>query len=84
MWNAAVSAVVPGAADDVPKKAQDDPAVKQFEEQFGKLGKVSGFRITGTRRKGDDKMEVLVQVVADGQSMPLQLRRVDNEWKFGD
>ena len=78
--------MTPEGAEGLRQQMAKDPEGmrKEFEEQFGKLGKVSGFRITGTRRKGDDKMEVLVQVVADGQSMPLQLRRVDNEWKFGD
>src|SRR6266516_80102 len=73
-------------AEGLRKQMAKDPEGmrKEFEEQFGKLGKVSGFRITGTRRKGDDKVEVLVQVVADGQSMPLRLRRVDSEWKFRD
>ena len=78
--------MAPEAAEGFRKQMAKDPEGmrKEFDEEFGKLGKVSGFRITGTRSKGVDKMEVLVQVVADGQSMPLPLRRVENEWKLGD
>jgi hypothetical protein len=81
-----VRCMAPEEAEGLRQQMAKDPEGmrKEFELQFGKLGKVSGFRITGTRSRGADKMEVLVQVVADGQSMPLPLRRVDNEWKLGE
>lgn len=78
--------MAPEDAEGLRKQMAKDPEGmrKEFEQQFGKLGNVSGYRITGTRSKGTDKMEVLVQVVADGQSMPLSFRRVDDEWKLGE
>ena len=67
------------------KMAQDPESFrKDFLGEFDKLGKVSAFRITGTRSIDDERMEVRVQVVADGESMPLPLRRVGNEWKLGN
>jgi len=57
---------------------------KEFLGGMEKFGKLTAFRITGRRSIDDDRMEVLVQVVADGESMPLPLHRVGNEWKLGD
>jgi len=57
---------------------------KEFLGGLDKFGKLTAFRITGTRSIDDDRMEILVQVVADGESMPLPLRRVGTEWKLGD
>jgi hypothetical protein len=76
----------PKDAESLRRQMAKDPegTRKDFDREFGKLGNVSGFRITGTRILGEDKMEVLVQVVAGGQSMPLPLRRVDNEWRLGE
>ena len=54
-----------------------------FMRAFNKMAMVSAFRITGTRRIDDDGVEVLVQAVADGESMPLPLQRIGNEWKLG-
>jgi len=64
--------------------AQDPESFrKNFMGEFNKLGKISAFRITGTRTIDDDRMEVLVQAVADGESMPLPLHRVGSEWRLG-
>ena len=56
---------------------------KNYMGEFNKFGNISAFRITGTRSIDDDQMEVLVQAVADGESMPLPLQRVGSEWKLG-
>jgi hypothetical protein len=76
----------PQAAENIRKRMAADPEGmrKDLEKQFGTLGKVSGFRITAIENKGEDQINVLLQVVADGQSIPLPLRRVGNEWKFGE
>ena len=57
-----------------------------LRKEAGTVLDCPAFRITGTRSKpGDgDRVEVLVQVVADGESMPLPLRRFGTEWKLGD
>ena len=57
---------------------------KNFMGELDKIGKVSAFRITGTRNVDNDRTEVLVQVVADGESMPFPLKREGNEWKLGN
>jgi len=59
---------------------------KSLEKEFGKTSTLSAFRITGVVPKGSDggKVEVRLQLVADGESMPLPLKRVGNEWKLGD
>ncbi|HEU0008930.1 MAG TPA: hypothetical protein VFT34_03840 [Verrucomicrobiae bacterium] len=57
---------------------------KEFLGGLDKFGKLTAFRITGRRSIDDDRMEILVQVVADGESMPLPLHRVGNEWKLGN
>jgi hypothetical protein len=72
-------------ADNIRQQMAQDPASfrKDFFGGLDKFGKLTAFRITGTRSTEDDRMEVLVQVVADGESMPLPLHRVGNEWKLG-
>jgi hypothetical protein len=72
-------------AEQMRQKMAQDPESfrKDFLGELDKIGKVSAFRITGTRSTDDDRMEILVQVVADGESMPLPLHRVGNEWKLG-
>ena len=83
-----VRCMTPEGADSYRKEMARDPVGfrKQFEGEFGKFGKLSAFRITGTRPKaGDaDRIEVLIQVVTDGESMPMPLRRIGTEWKLGD
>jgi len=78
--------MAPQAALDFRKQLADDPEKvrKEFAEEFGKLSQASGFRITGTRNLGDNKIELKVQVAADGQSMPLPLIRIGEEWKIGE
>lgn len=83
-----VRCMTPEGADGYRKEMAKDPVAfrKQFEGEFGKFAKLSAFRITGTRPKGGDgdRVEVLVQVVANGEPMPLSLHRVGTEWKLGD
>jgi hypothetical protein len=78
----------PDGAEHLRREMADDPEKfrKEFDEGLGKIGKLSGFRIIGSHPKGNDdgRIEVLVQVVADGKPMPLPLRRVGNEWKLDD
>ncbi|MEY2407575.1 MAG: hypothetical protein QOF48_245 [Verrucomicrobiota bacterium] len=78
----------PKDAESMRQELERDPDVfrKRFDQEFGKLNKLSAFRIAGTRPKGPnpDRIEVLVQFVADGEPTPLPLRRVGNEWKLGD
>jgi hypothetical protein len=78
----------PQGAERLRGEMANDPEKfrNEFEEGLGKMGKLSGFRIIGTRPKGNDeeRIEVLVQVVTDGKPMPLPLRRVGNEWKLDD
>jgi hypothetical protein len=76
----------PQAALDFRKQLANDPEKvrKDFAEEFGKLGQTSGFRITGSRNLGDNKIELNVQVAADGKSMPLPLIRIGEEWKIGE
>lgn len=69
-------------AEQMRQQVAQDP--ESFRKDFmGKLGNVSAFRITGTRTIDDERMEVLVQAVADGESMPLPLHREGSEWKLG-
>ena len=56
---------------------------KEFLGGLDKFRTLTAFRITATRSLDEDRMEVLVQVVVDGESMPLPLHRVGNEWKLG-
>jgi len=81
-----IACMAPQAAEGFRKQLAQDPVNtrKQFMEEFQKLGQSSAFRITDTRNTAPDKMEVKVQVAADGQSMPLPLVRVNQEWKLGD
>ena len=81
-----ITCMSPHDAEQFKKQLADDPEKtrKEFAQEFAKLGRTSAFRITGTRNAGADKIEVMVQVVADGQSMPLPLVRVNQEWKIGD
>lgn len=80
--------MTPEDAQRVRTESAKDPDGfrKQFEQEFGKLGKLSAFRITGVQPKGEDggRVEVRVQVVVDGESMPLPLKRIGGEWKLGD
>ena len=55
---------------------------KEFLGELDKFRTLSAFRITGTRKIDDDRMEVLVQFAVDGESMPMSLHRVGNEWKL--
>jgi hypothetical protein len=73
-------------AELMKQEMAQDP--ESFRKNFSKVASVSAFRITGTRKsllddRMEDRMEVLVQVVADGESMPLPLQRIGNEWKLG-
>src|SRR4051812_10333551 len=81
-----IPCMAPQAALDFRKQLAKDPEKvrKEFAEEFGKLGQASGFRITGSRNLGDNKVELKVQVAADGESMPLPLIRIGDEWKFGE
>jgi hypothetical protein len=76
----------PQAALDFRNEFENDPKKvrEEIAKEFGKLGQASGFRITGSRNTGDNKIEILVQVAADGQSMPLPLSRINQEWKIGE
>lgn len=78
----------PQGAERMRREMLKDPERfrKDFAEELGKMGKVSAFRITDTRVRNDDpdRLEILVQVVAEGEAMPLPLRRIGNEWKFED
>ena len=76
----------PADAERFRQQLANDPenTRKEFAQQFQKVAQTSAFRITGTRSTAPDKMEVMVQVAADGQSMPLPLIRVNQEWKLGD
>lgn len=57
---------------------------KEFLDEWTRVGQLSGFRIMSTRKlyDSDEHLEVLVQVVADGEPLPLDLQRVGNEWKI--
>jgi hypothetical protein len=81
-----IPCMAPQAAVDLRKQLANDPEKvrKEFAEEFGKLGQASGFRITGSRNLGDNKLELKVQVAADGESMPLPLIRIGDEWKIGE
>lgn len=78
----------PEDAEQIRKELAKDPDGfrKSLEKEFGKMSTISAFRITGVVPKGDDggRVEVRVQMVVDGESMPLPLKRVGNEWKLGD
>ena len=73
----------PREAEQMRQQLAQDP--ESFRKGFGELDKfrvLSAFRITGTRSIDDNRMEILVQFVADGESMPMPLERVGNEWKL--
>ena len=78
----------PRSMERMKKQMNEDP--ERFRDEFAKamemFGKVSGFRIVETRSKDGalDRLEAMVQVAADGETMPLPLRRVGNEWRFDD
>jgi hypothetical protein len=74
----------PEAADEFQRQIQKDPEGfrKEFQEAFGHFDKIAGFRIAERRQVAEDRIVLSLQVAADGQVMPLPLRRVDNEWKL--
>jgi hypothetical protein len=45
------------------------------------LGKASGFRIAEQTDASDTRITLNIQFAADGETLPLLLRRVGNEWK---
>src|SRR5262249_25402593 len=75
----------PRDAERMRQEMARDPqgSGKNFLAELDRMGKVSAFRITGTRNIDESHSEVLVQVVADGESMPLPIQRVGDEWKLG-
>jgi len=72
-------------AEQMKQQLANDP--ERFRKDFlgglDKFRSLTAFRITGRRSIDDDRIEILVQVVADGESMPLPLQRVGSEWRLG-
>ena len=71
-------------AEQMKQQLANDP--ERFRKDFlgglDKFRSLTAFRITGRRSIDDDRIEILVQVVADGESMPLPLQRVGSEWRL--
>jgi len=57
---------------------------KPFEEHFGPLAKMQGFRIAEKKQLSENRVEVSIQAAAGGRSMPMRLQLVNGEWKFVD
>lgn len=76
----------PETAEQMRKEMAKDPESfrRGFQDGLGKLGKVEGLRITGSRKVDDGRMEISVQVSAGGDSHGFPMRRFGNEWKLVD
>ena len=74
----------PEAAKDLRQQIQEDPEQFQREqrEELGRFAKVSGFRVAERRQLADDRIVLSLQFSAEGEAMPLPLRRVGSEWKI--
>jgi len=57
---------------------------KPFEEHFGPLAKMQGFRIAEKKQLSDDKVELSIQAAAGGRAMPMRLQLANGEWKLAD
>jgi hypothetical protein len=57
---------------------------KAFEENFGPLAKMQGFRIAEKKQLSENKVEVSIQAAAGGRAMPMRLQLVDGEWKLAN
>src|SRR5260221_7345995 len=57
---------------------------KEFFGETNPFRKVNGFRIAERTSVAEGKMRLGIQMVANGAVMPLDLRRVGNEWKIDD
>jgi hypothetical protein len=79
-----IRCVSPEDAEQMRKEMARDPDNfrRGFQSELGKLGKVAGLRITGSRQIDDDRMEISVQVSAGGESHEFPVRRFGNEWKL--
>jgi len=57
---------------------------KPFEEHFGPLAKMQGFRIAEKKQLSENRVEVSIQAAAGGRSMPMRLQLVNGEWKLAN
>ena len=78
----------PQGQEQFRKQMERDPDRfrQEFMQEFGKIAQVAGYRIQRIRPRGgsEDQVEVLIQVAAEGATMPLPLRRIGQEWRLGD
>jgi hypothetical protein len=63
-------------------------AIEAFNKEIGEAHEaiitwieVNGFRIAGRTTLAEDKIQLGIQVAANGAILPLEIQRVGNEWK---
>lgn len=84
--NQFIACGTPKFAEMMKKEMAKDPDKfrQEFQLELGKLAAASAFRILEMKPKGDGTMEAKIQFTINGETMPLPLQQVGNEWKLGD
>lgn len=71
-----------GFAKEFEGKTEEERA-KIFEQGIGKLGGMTGYRISEKEQVADDTVNLGIQAAAGGHVLRLQLKRFDGQWKIG-
>jgi len=75
--------VTPEVARQFERERREEPG--RFYENFSGLNlfrNVTGFRVAERKTLAEDKVQIGIQVVANGHVLPLPVRRVGDEWKL--
>lgn len=84
--NQIIACATPKSAEMMKQQMAANPDFfrQNFQRDLGQLTAASAFRIVELKPRGNGGLEVRVQFTINGETMPLPLQQIGNEWRLGD